>query len=675
MMKISFVDFFASGRDKSVVCFILGTLLLSTASSAQDTVEWTTLGNDFAHTRYSPADQINADNFGDLEVAWTWDGASFQAISGRSTPSYINGRLYTVAGARRHVVAIDPKTGETIWSYREPNTGRHEYSMRADYGKGVGYGQIDGRDVIYIISPAFFLTALDAETGAPMEGFGGPIPIDGFPQTGVVDLLADLGHAYDPYEGIPLERGYITSSSPPIVVNDVVVVGNSAEQGYLQSRIENVPGDILGYDARTGEFLWKFNVIPQPGEYGHETWENDAWQYTGDISSWAPISADPELDMVYIPTNGVTIDYYGGHHPGDNLFSTSLIALNAKTGERAWHFQLVHHDIWNFDTSTAPILLDVDTGLGPTPIVVQTTKQGMAYTFNRATGEPIWPIEEVAMPQSTVPGEKLSPTQPIPTKPAPYETLGVTLDDLVDFTPEIRAQAVAAVADFQLGPVFNPPLQRNHPSGKVAPMICPAGAVNITHPTVADPTSGVLYVVSNSRCSYRQIVSGEEADTYYDAPTGVTLSRYAAARGGPTPRHPLNIPLLKPPYSRITAIDMNTGEHLWVIPTGETPQRIKDLPELQGVDIGNTGTGNAVPAMVTANMLLYADVTSDGTPHLFAVDKASGQEIGRIEVPETSRYGMSTWVHEGHQYLILQTASRLTALALPEAINQRGGSH
>ncbi|PCH61840.1 MAG: hypothetical protein COC19_04080, partial [SAR86 cluster bacterium] len=372
--------------------------LLPLSASAQETVEWTTLGGDFAHTRFSPAKQIDRDNFEDLEVAWTWDGSSFEAQSGRSTPSYINGRLYTVAGARRHVVAIDPQSGETLWTYREPNTERHQYSMRADYGKGVGYGVVDGRDVIYIISPGFFLTALDAESGNPLEGFGKPVPIEGFPDTGVVDLLADLGHPYDPYKGIPLERGYITSSSPPIVVNGVVIVGNSAEQGYHQSRIENVPGDMLAYDAKSGEFLWKFNVIPQPGEYGHETWENDAWQYTGDISSWAPLSADPELGLVYVPTNGVTIDYYGGHHPGDNLYGTSLIALDVRTGERRWHFQMVHHDIWNFDTPTAPILLDVMTPNGMTPIVAQPTKQGLVYTFNRETGEPIWPIEEVPMP-------------------------------------------------------------------------------------------------------------------------------------------------------------------------------------------------------------------------------------------------------------------------------------
>ena len=649
-----------------LIACAVGLSLLSGAALSQNMIEWTTLGNDFAHTRSTMADQITPENFTELEVAWTWDGASFEAQSGRSTPSYIDGRLYTVAGARRHVVAIDPTTGATIWSYREPDTGRWSYSMRADYGKGVGYANIDGRDVIYIISPGFFLTALDAATGRPLEGFGGQVPVEGFPDTGVVDLLADLGHPYDPYEGIPLERGYITASSPPIVVNDVVVVGNSAEQGYNQSRIENVPGDILGYDARSGEFLWKFNVIPQPGEYGHETWENDAWQYTGDISSWAPISADPELDMVYIPTNGVTIDYYGGHHPGDNLYGTSLIALDAATGERAWHFQMVHHDIWNYDTPTAPILLDVSTDSGPMPIVAQATKQGYVYTFNRETGEPVWPIEEVPMPASMVPGEQLSATQPIPTRPAAFEYVGSSEELLTDFTPEIREQALAAISDFVMGPVFNPPILRNDPSGKAAALMCPSGAVNITHPPVADPDSGVMYIISRYSCGARTLVSGEEADTYYEAPTGTTLSRYAAGSGGPTPRHPAGIPLWKPPYSRITAIDMNSGEHLWMIPAGYTPDRIRDLPALAGVDIGNTGSGSVGPMVVTGSMLIYGNVTGDGTPHLFALDKTTGEELARVEVPAISRYGMSSWVHEGRQYVVLQTGSSLTAMALPE---------
>ena len=447
-------------------------------------------------TRYSPVDQINANNFGDLEVAWVWQANNYGPevdYQFKSTPTYIDGILYTVAGQRRTVAAIDPATGETLWTYREPNTTRWERSMRQNYGKGVAYGEIDGRGVIFYTSPAFFLHALDAKTGRHIEGFGARVPLEGFPQTGVVDLLVDLlddwapweawDQPYDPDFGIPRELGFITTSSPPIVVNGTVVVGNSAEQGYNQTRIENVPGDILAYDVSTGDFKWKFHVIPRPGEVGHETWLNDAWQTTGDVSSWAPMSADPELGIVYIPTNTVTIDYYGGFHPGDNLYSTSLIALHARTGERAWHYQLVHHDIWNYDTPTAPILLDVQTASGLTPIVAQATKQGRTYVFNRETGEPIWPIVEEPVEQSMVPGEKLAATQPNPTKPAPFDMQGLTEDGLVDFTPEIKRMALEAVAEYQLGGVFNPPLQRNNPQGKLASIQCPAGAVNITHPS------------------------------------------------------------------------------------------------------------------------------------------------------------------------------------------------
>ena len=648
---------------------------------AQDATEWLTLGGDYAHTRSTLAAEITAENFAQLEVAWEWDGASFGAVSGRSTPSLIDGKLYTVAGNKRHVIALDPKTGETIWSYREPDTPRGEYSMRADYGKGVGYAKIDGRGVIYIISPGFFLTALDADTGVPIEGFGRPVPIDGFPQTGVVDLLADLGHPYDPYEGLPLETGYITSSSPPIVVNDVIIVGNSAEQGYLQSRIENVPGDILAYDARTGALKWKFNVIPQPGEYGHETWENDAWEWTGDVSSWAPLSADPENNLVFIPTNSATIDYYGGFRPGDNLYGASIIALDTRTGERAWHFQMVHHEIWNFDNPTAPVLLDLNMpGRGSVPAVMQVTKQSWVYAFDRITGEPLWPIVERPVPASIVPGEVLSPTQPHVTKPAPYDIQGITIDDLADFTPEIRRQAIEALADYQMGPLFNPPIHAGNSTGKFAAMNCPGGGggANITAPAVADPATGMLYISSHSSCFALRVIPGEEADLLYPNTTGVTLSQWANAGPGATarpPRHPAGIPILKPPYSRITAIDMNTGEHAWMIPTGETSDRILNNPALAGIDIGNTGTGALVPMVVTGNMLVYSDSAHDGTPMLYAIDKASGETMAQIEVPARSSYGMSSWMHDGHQYIILQTGSKLTAMALPAAMVEAGAAH
>ncbi len=650
----------------------LGLLVATTTSiQAQDTVEWTHLGASAHSTRYTPANNITPENFSELKEAWVWDGASFAAASGRSTPSYVDGKLFTVAGPRRHVIAMDPESGETLWSYREPNTFRWEYSMRQDYGKGVAYAEVDGKGVVYIVSPAFFLTALDADTGAPLEGFGNPVPVEGFAQTGVVDMLADLGHEFDPYYGIPKEVGYVTTSSPPIVVNGVIVVGNSAEQGYKQSRIENIPGVILTYDAKTGDFKWKFNVIPQPGEFGHETWENDAWQYTGDVSPWAPLSADPELGLVYVATNPPTVDYYGGFRPGDTLFGTSLIALDAQTGERRWHFQFVHHDVWNYDIPTAPVLLDVTVDGERIPAVAQATKQTLLFAFNRETGEPLWPIEERPVPASLIPGEKLSPTQPSPTKPAPYDLAGISEDDLIDFTPELRQQAIEALADWEIGPLYNPPLHRDNPLGKRGSFWCPGdgGGSNITGPAAGDPETGIIYLTSQSACAAHTLVPGDEADLRYmtDAgttTTGVTPAQYANGAGGGAPRHPSGLPLMKPPYSRITAIDLNTGEHLWMIPIGETPDRIKNNPALAGVDVGNTGSGAQAPMLVTPSMLVYAGDVSDGTPHLFAIDKATGRELARIPVSAASRYGMMSYVHKGEQYIVLQTGPKLTAMSL-----------
>ncbi len=648
------------------------TAVTAGSLNAQETVEWVHLGGDADHTRYSPAANINADNFNELKEAWVWDGASFNASSGRSTPSYVGGKLFTVAGARRHVVAIDPESGETIWSYREPNTFRYEYSMRADYGKGVAYAEVDGKGVVYISTPAFFLIALDAETGAPLPGFGKKVPVEGFPDTGIVDMLADLGHEFDPYYGIPKEIGYITASSPPIVVNDVVVVSNSAEQGYNQSRIENVPGDILGYDAKTGDFLWKFNVIPEPDEFGIDTWDHpNPRDLTGEVSSWAPMSADPELGLVYIPTNGPTIDFFGGFRGGDGLYGNSLIALDVKTGERKWHFQLVHHDVWNYDTPTAPVLLDVTMDGKKIPAIAQTSKQAFTYVFNRETGEPLWPIEEKPVPASKIPGEKLAPTQPFPTKPAPYDLQGLTHDDLIDYTPELRQQAIEALADWDIGPLFQPPLHRDNNLGFRGALWCPGdvGGVNISGPAAGDPETGILYVTSLSGCTTRTVVSGEEADKRYatdggTTTTGVTIADFAVGVGGGAPRGPQGLPLFKPPYSRITAIDLNTGEHLWMIPVGETPDRIKNHPALAGIDVGNTGTGAHAPMTVTKTMLIYASQASDGTPHLFAVDKATGRQLGKVAAPENSRYGMMTYVHKGEQYVVLQTGGKLTAMSL-----------
>jgi len=649
--------------------------------------EWHYLGGDAWHTRYLPASQINASNFNDLQVAWDWSGLSFGSQGPdlmRPTPSYVNGVLYTVAGTRRHVIAIDASTGATIWSFREPDTWRWEYSMRAGYGKGVAYGEIDGRGVIYMITPARFLYALDAQTGRPLENWGRGVDLPGFSQTGVVDVLEDQARGWGPWEelnqpwdhnqGIPLELGYATASSPPIVVNDVVIVGTSHEQGYNQTRMENIPGDIVAYDARTGEKKWKFHVIPRPGEYGHETWENDAWYWSGNIGSWAPMAADPELGLVYIPTKGGVLDYYGGFRPGDNLFGNSVIALDVETGERRWHYQLVRHDVWNYDTPTVPVLMDVTIDGERVPILAQATKQSFLYVFNRETGEPIWPIEDRPVPQSNVPGEQLAATQPFPTWPLPYDLQGRTEDHLIDYTPEVRQRALEqAIAGDYFAPLFQPPTHVGNEQGDGPARIYPGGGggTNIPGPAVGDPVAGVMFVPSQSGGGPVSLVPGIEMD--WDMASGTTVVDWARG-ASPPPAAPDNIdglPIWKGPQGRITAIDMNTGEHLWVTPHGDAPREQQELirnhPLLQGVDgvMVNRGRGGLPAMMVTETLLIASGQDQDGTPHIFAIDKRTGERVGAVEIPANSTYGMSGFVHEGQQHVLVQLPTGLRAFRLP----------
>ncbi|MEZ4457205.1 MAG: PQQ-binding-like beta-propeller repeat protein [Gemmatimonadales bacterium] len=462
---------------------VAGLAVAAPLAAQAPAANWSAWGADAHSTRYSPAAQITAENFGKLETAWVWRADNYSPDAEallRATAIYAEGKLFSVAGSRRSVVAIDPATGETLWMYREPETKRWKDSMRKDYGKGVAYDRVDGRGRIYVVTPAFFLHALDAETGRPIDSFG---------DHGTIDLLDNLGPwKHDREKGLPPEVGYITASSAPLVVNGVVVIGNSHEQGYYETMKENVPGNILAYDAKTGRHLWTFNVIPQPGEFGHDTWKSDAWKYTGNVSAWAPLSADAERGIVYVPTDPPSIDYFGGFREGNTLFSTSILALDVKTGRRVWHFQTVHHDIWNYDNPHAPQLVDLTVGGRRVPALAQVTKQGWVYVFNRVTGEPVWPIEEKPVPQSDVPGEHTSPTQPFPSKPAAFEMQGITENDLMDFTPELRAKAVAAMSKYRLGPVFNPPAVQGA-NGIEASVHCPGANGGASIP-VAPPSIG-----------------------------------------------------------------------------------------------------------------------------------------------------------------------------------------
>jgi quinoprotein glucose dehydrogenase len=643
----------------------LGLVLLAGPLGAQERGnpygEWRYWGADAGSTRWSPLDQINADNFDQLEVAWVWRGDNFgqePLFINRATPIYASGKLFTVAGLRRAAVAIDPATGETLWTYREPATRRWERSSRQDAGKGVAYAEIDGRGVIYLVTPGFFLHAIDAETGLGLEGFGEQVPLPNWPKTGVVDLLAHLGHPFDPNEGIPSEIGYITNTSPPIVVGGVVVVGNSNLTGRLDPRRENVAGDVMAFDARTGEFRWKFNVIPQPGEFGHETWENDAWEWSGNINTWPPLSADLENEIVYITTDAPTNDYFGGHRPGDNLFGNSIVAINARTGERIWHFQAIHHDIWDRDFPHPPQLLDVTVDGREIPALVQTSKQAFVYAFNRVTGEPIWPIIERPVPQSRVPTERTSPTQPHPTRPAPYEMHGLTEDDVVDFTPELHAQAMEMLSRWEYGPsLFVPPLHNANAEGKIGALFCPAagGGTNIPGGTVGDPETGIIYTASVKSCADFTLVPGAQRDQELEGQSGRIPVEWTHAPAQPSLGSIQGIPIFKPPYGRITAIDMNTGEILWWIPNGDTPDRIKNHPLLQGVDVGRTGAPSHATAVVTRSLLIYGEGRG-GRPLLHAVDKRTGDELATVEIPQATDTAPMTFLHDGVQYIVISVS-------------------
>jgi glucose dehydrogenase len=678
----------------AVVALTLGIAYIPGVAQ-QGTYEWPLITGGNSATRYAPIDQINANNFNTLKVAWEWrgevpPGVELGDINARGLPIYVDNLLYTTSGPRRTVVALDPVTGKTVWTFQEPETPRHAYSMRSNHGKGVAYTRINGRGVILVTTPGFFLHALDAKTGQPIENWGTTVEVRGFPKSGSVDMLKDLISdwqpwldaklPYDPANGLPLSLGYITTSSPPIVVNDVLVIGNSAEQGYNQTRIENVPGDILGYDVRTGKFLWKFHVIPRPGEFGHDTWENDAWKWTGDVSSWAPMSADPQRGLVYVPTNGATIDYYGGFRPGHNLFSTSVIALDVKTGKRVWHQQLVHHDIWNYDTPTAPVLMDVNVqGKGKIPGLFQVTKQSWVYSYNRHTGEPIWPIVERPAPQSLVPGEKLPATQPHVTKPAPFDLQGRTEDHLIDYTPEIKKLALARAKELDLlAPLFAPPTHRGNKEGKGPANICPGGAggANITGPPAADPTTGVLFITTFSGCSPTLLAPAKERDN--DKMTGKTLADWITSRGEKTaPAVRANDPLagipdiFKGPIGRLVAIDMNSGEHVWMTPHGDSPTTQQEafranplLKDVKNLDTNWGRRGHAALA-ATSTLLFATGQTADNAPKLFAIDKKTGKRVGAVATPRLGQYGLMTYMHQGKQYVVMPVNGGYTALALP----------
>ena len=630
--------------------------------------EWRSYGGDAGSTKYSPLDQITRDNVGDLRIAWRWVTADAQfdveqlradnsnleiandtsnvSINGlKATPLMVDGVLYLTTPLSQ-VAAIDAASGETLWVYDPKSYASGIPIMVLGFShRGLAYWTDGDAERLFWGSGDAYLHAVDAGTGRVVSIFG---------DRGRVDLMDDIPYA----RRDPPPINY-SVTSPPIVCGDVVVVGSAVSD---QPRFkESPPGHVRGFDARTGQLKWTFHTIPQPGEFGHDTWLEDAGQYTGNANVWTMMSADEELGLVYLPVGNATNDHYGGHRPGSNLFANSLVALSCDSGERAWHFQMVHHDLWDYDPPAAPTLVDIEVDGRTIAAVAQVTKHAFTFVFDRATGDPVWPIDERPVPRSDVPGESASPTQPFPTKPPPYDRQGVTVDDLTDFTPELRAEAVELMGQYRTGPIFTPPsLIGTEPDDMRGTIELPGytGGTNWNGAGV-DPDTGILYVASSTTPIVPALVElGQDRSNL----------RYSRGRMRP-PEGPAGLPLFKPPYGRITAIDLNQGEILWQRANGPGSPVIREHERLQGVTLPPLGGGRDF-LLVTKTLLFSGQQspTADGNYVLAARDKATGEVVAEILLPARVIGSPMTYETGGKQYIAMTVRTippELVAVALP----------
>jgi quinoprotein glucose dehydrogenase len=660
----------------------LGTILLAAwtaaprGQSGAPRGEWPTYGGDLGHTRYAALDQITAANFNDLEVAWRFKTDNLgprPEFNLQSTPLMVRGRLYSTGGTRRAVVALDAATGELLWVHSEDEGARGAAAPRQLSGRGLAYWSDGKEERILYVTPGYRLVALDAKTGNPVAAFG---------RNGAIDLKADLDPSLD------VTTAPIGLHATPIVASDVVIVGAAFETGANPKSRRNVKGAVRGFDVRTGRRLWIFKTIPEPGEAGHETWENDSWAYTGNTGVWAQISVDEELGMAYLPVELPTHDYYGGARPGNGLFGETLVAIDYRTGERKWHFQLVHHGIWDMDIPCAPILADIRVNGRTIKAVAQPTKQAFLYVFDRVTGQPVWPIEERPVPQGDTPGEKYSPTQPFPTRPAAYDRQGLAVDDLIDFTPELRAEAVKSIAQYRIGPIFTPPVV-SRAEGPIATLAMANQAAATNWPGGAyDPETHVLYVQSQSAVATLGLVPPAEGTAdgvrYHQGTvltgarrTGGSGSATGQAGGAVTALTVQGLPLIKPPYGRISAISLDSGDILWQVPHGETPDAIRNHPALKGLTIPRTGRPGSVGTLVTRTLVIAGEPGFGPTPSgqrgsmLRAYDKRTGADAGAVYMPASQTGSPMTYMLNGRQYLVVAISGgsysgELVAFRLPQ---------
>jgi quinoprotein glucose dehydrogenase len=628
--------------------------------------EWRSYGSDLGNTRYSPLDQINATNFKNLEIAWRFKTDNLgprPEFNLEGTPLMANGVLYATAGTRRSVVALDPASGELLWVHGEREGARGTNAPRQLSGRGLAYWT-DGREerIVYV-TPGYRLIALDAKNGNPVAGFG---------VNGAVDLKLENDQEID------LVTGEVGLHATPMIAKDIIVIGAAHRPGGIPRGKTNVKGYVRGYDVRTGKRLWIFHTIPRPGEFGNETWEKDSWVYTGNAGVWGQMGIDDDLGIVYLPVELPTGDFYGGNRPGAGLFGETLVALDLRTGQRKWHFQFIHHGIWDFDMANPPILANLTVNGRAVRAIMQPTKQSWLYVFDRSNGQPVWPIVERPVPRGDVPGEWYSPTQPFPTKPPAYDRQGVTIDDLIDFTPELRAQAVSLVSKYKIGPLYTPPVM-SKVEGPIGTLMLPsAGGGSNWAGGSFDPETHRLYIYSQTTPSSLGLVpappnndfglvAGNAAAAAARAkapepavvPSPATAAA-AAAEGGALGGglSVQGLPLIKPPYGRITAFDMDKGEIVWQVAHGETPDNIRNHAALKGLNIPRTGQIGVIGTLVTKTLVIAGERQLTTTPQgrgamLRAYDKGTGQEVAAVFMPSQQTGSPMTYMLNGKQYIVL----------------------
>ncbi len=638
-------------------------------------VDWPLYTGDIAGSKFKPLDQINASNFSKLEVAWrfkTDNMGNRPEYKLEGTPIEVGGVLYATAGSRRAVIALDAVTGELLWVHGEKEGARGAAAPRQLSGRGPAYWT-DGKDArIFYVTPGYQLVALDAKTGMRVPGFG---------TDGAVDLKADDSQKIEP----DLTTGEIGWQSAPSVAGDVVLVGSSFREGFTPTSFKNNKGSARGFDARTGKRLWQFITIPQKGQPGAETWLNGSNVTAGNTGIWTEITADVDAGLAYLPVEQPTSDFYGGHRPGNGLYGNSLVAVDLKTGKEKWHFQFIHHEVWDYDMSSAPLLMDINVNGKPIKAVAEPSKMGYLYVFDRITGKPVWPIPERKVEKGDAPGEWYSPTQPIPTRPAPYARTGVSEKELIDFTPALHQRALEIVKNYKMGPIYTPPVVSKLPGPIATLSLGPANGGTNWPGGSFNPENHTAYLFACNSCL--------QPMGLVPPPPGFSDIRYVEGRAGqkvemvnasgadagadsaPVTRKPPPPPandsddfgltvqglsLIKPPYATISAINLDKGDIVWQIAHGDTPNNVRNSPALKGLDIPRTGqTSYNIGTLVTKSLVIAGDpqvtVTPDhprGAP-LRAYDQATGKEVGNVLMPAGQSGSPMTYMVNGKQYIVI----------------------